>query len=244
MWTIMSRLRHFAITGTKIIGNFNCELQLEIIALRQQNFKAGCILLFLVILFRGGVFLLQFSLRQLIQPNSKTWFFVRSQLGPCIQSEYAHLSKDCFPQMLLNPHRSQIRPPKQVDYIIKFSFILVFISHHLYKLNTIKQCKISLTCLVGAAFFKPRLHGTGAFSITCERFLCYLSVKVQKKRISRGTSLLKRSLSEEVMKCQHFTIRKLNRRFYGKYSHLEYRKHIEFFRFYLSFGIEDFFHKI
>ena len=58
MWTIMSRLRHFAITGTKIIGNFNCELQLEIIALRQQNFKAGCILLFLVILFRRGVFLL------------------------------------------------------------------------------------------------------------------------------------------------------------------------------------------
>ena len=52
----------------------------------------------------------------------------RSQLGPSIQSDSSpsaglqvvtqstHLSKDCYPQLVSNPHRSEIRPPKQLDY--------------------------------------------------------------------------------------------------------------------------------
>ena len=71
---------------------------------------------------------LQLTLRQLIQSNLESQFFVRSQLGPTTQSgfsscarlhlvtKFTHLSKDCNPQLVLNSHRSEIRPPKHLDY--------------------------------------------------------------------------------------------------------------------------------
>ena len=55
-------------------------------------------------------------------------FIVRSQLGPSIWSgssssaglqvvtQSTHLSKDCYPQQVLNQHHSEIWPPKQLDY--------------------------------------------------------------------------------------------------------------------------------
>ena len=58
----------------------------------------------------------------------KSWFIVRSQLSRSIQSgssssaglqvvtQSIHLSKDCYPQLVSNPHRSEIQPPKQLDY--------------------------------------------------------------------------------------------------------------------------------
>ena len=67
-------------------------------------------------------------LRQLIQLDLEPWFIVRSQLGPSIQSgsypcpgiqkvtRSTHLSKDCYPQLVLNPHPSEIRPLQQLDY--------------------------------------------------------------------------------------------------------------------------------
>ena len=31
-------------------------------------------------------------------------------------TQSTHLSKDCYPQLVSNPHRSKIRPPMQLDY--------------------------------------------------------------------------------------------------------------------------------
>ena len=71
-----------------------------------------------------GIFHPQLTLRQVIQPNLE----FQSQLGPSIQSgsspctglrlvtQSTHLSKDCYPQLASNPHRSEIQPPKQLDY--------------------------------------------------------------------------------------------------------------------------------
>ena len=70
---------------------------------------------------------LQLTLRQLIQSNLESQFFVRSQLGPTTQSgfsscaglhlvtKFTHLSKDCYPQLVLNSHRSKIRLSKHLD---------------------------------------------------------------------------------------------------------------------------------
>ena len=70
----------------------------------------------------------QLTLQQLIQLDLESGFIVRFQLGPSIQSgsspsarlqvvtQSTHLSKDCYAQLVLNPHRSEIRPPKQLDY--------------------------------------------------------------------------------------------------------------------------------
>ena len=67
------------------------------------------------------------SLPQLIQLNLKSRFIVNSQLGPRIQSgsssgaglqmvtQFIHQSKDCYPQLVSNLHRSEIRHPKQLD---------------------------------------------------------------------------------------------------------------------------------
>ena len=64
----------------------------------------------------------------LIQPDLESQFIVRAQLGLSIQSDsspcaglqvvtkFSELSKDCYPQLVLNPNRSEIRPPKHLDY--------------------------------------------------------------------------------------------------------------------------------
>ena len=77
---------------------------------------------------QSRVFYPQLTLRQLIQLNLESRFIVRSQLGLSIQpgsspsaglqvvTQSTHLLKDCYPQLVLNPHRSEIRPPKQLDY--------------------------------------------------------------------------------------------------------------------------------
>ena len=71
----------------------------------------------LVILFiQNRFFLSVVYLRQLIQTDLESRFIVRSQLGPSIQSGSTHLSKNCYPQLASNPHRSEIRSPKQLDY--------------------------------------------------------------------------------------------------------------------------------
>ena len=74
-----------------------------------------------------GGFYPQLNLQQLIQPNLESRFIVRSRLAPSIQSgsspsaglqvvkQSTHLSRDCYPQLILNPHRSKIRPPQQLD---------------------------------------------------------------------------------------------------------------------------------
>ena len=84
--------------------------------------------LFLVTLYRVGFFLSVATLRQLIQPELESRFIVRSQLGPSIQSgsspsaglqvvtQSTQLSRDCYPQLVLNPHHSEIRLPMQLDY--------------------------------------------------------------------------------------------------------------------------------
>ena len=70
----------------------------------------------------------QLTLWQLIQPELESRFVVRSQFGPSIQpgscpsvglqvfTQSTHLSKYCYPKLVSNPHRSEIRPPKQLDY--------------------------------------------------------------------------------------------------------------------------------
>ena len=83
--------------------------------------------------------------------NLESWFIFSSQLGPSIQSgsspsaglqmvtQSTHLSKDCYPQLVSNPHHSEIRPPKQLNYrrmplhpieSIKFSQQEVIKVHH------------------------------------------------------------------------------------------------------------------
>ena len=83
---------------------------------------------FLFTLFRVRFFCLQFTLQQLIQPDLEFRFIVTSQLGHSIQlgsspsaglqvaTQSTHLSKDCYPQLVSNPHRPEIWPPKQLDY--------------------------------------------------------------------------------------------------------------------------------
>ena len=81
-----------------------------------------------VILFRVGFF---FAVAYLMVANLArlgSRLVVRSQLGPSIQSgsspsaglqvvtQSTHLSKDCYPQLVSNPRRSEIQPPKQLDY--------------------------------------------------------------------------------------------------------------------------------
>ena len=77
---------------------------------------------------QSRVFYPQLTLRQLIQPDLESRFIVRPQLGPSVQSgsspsaglqvvtQSTHLSKDCYPQLVPNPNRSEIQPPKQLDY--------------------------------------------------------------------------------------------------------------------------------
>ena len=78
-------------------------------------------LLYFSYFFSSGVSYSQLTLQQLIQPELESRFIFRSQLGPSIQSgssPYAgwqvvtqsiHLSKDCYPKLVLNPHRSEIQ---------------------------------------------------------------------------------------------------------------------------------------
>ena len=78
-------------------------------------------LLYFSYFFSSGVSYSQLTLQQLIQPDLESRFIFRSQLGPSIQSgssPYAglqvvtqsiHLSKDCYPKLVLNPHRSEIQ---------------------------------------------------------------------------------------------------------------------------------------
>ena len=78
-------------------------------------------LLYFSYFFSSGVSYPQLTLQQLIQPDLESRFIFRSQLGPSIQSgssPYAglqvvtqsiHLSKDCYPKLVLNPHRSEIQ---------------------------------------------------------------------------------------------------------------------------------------
>ena len=78
------------------------------------------------------------TLWQLIQLGLESQFIVRAQLGLSIQSDSSpcaglqvvtqssQLSKDCYPQLVLNPNRSEIRPPKHLDYkcmSLKFRYL-------------------------------------------------------------------------------------------------------------------------
>ena len=86
------------------------------------------LLFFFQLLYLESGFFPQLTLRQLIQPDLESRFIVRSHLGPSIQSgsftsaglqvvtQFTHLSKDCYPQLVSNPHRSKIRSPQQLDY--------------------------------------------------------------------------------------------------------------------------------
>ena len=79
---------------------------------------------------QSRVFCPQLTLRQLIQPDLESRFIVRSQFGPSVQSDSSpnaglqvvtqstHLSKDCYPKLVPNPQRSEIRPPKQLDILV------------------------------------------------------------------------------------------------------------------------------
>ena len=94
---------------------------------RESNKKRMCFFQLLYLESGYFIFYLQLTLRQLIQPDLESWFIVRSQLGPIVQSgsfpsaglqvvtQSTHLSKDCYPQLVSNPHRSEIRPPKQLQ---------------------------------------------------------------------------------------------------------------------------------
>ena len=90
-----------------------------------------CFLCSFQLLYLEFGFYPQLTLRQLIQPDQESQFSnlnLSSQLVPSIQSGSSpcvelqvvtpstHLSKDYYPQLLLNPHRSKIQPPKQLDY--------------------------------------------------------------------------------------------------------------------------------
>ena len=82
---------------------------------------------FLVTLFRVGFFQRQLTLWQLIQLDLESRFAVRSQLGPSVYSgsspsaglrvvtQSTHLSKECYPQLVSNPHRPEIRSPKVAE---------------------------------------------------------------------------------------------------------------------------------
>ena len=89
------------------------------------------IFFFLITLFRVWFFLsvaYPTDTNLLIYPDSESWFIVRSQLGPSIYSgsspraglqvviQSTHLSKDCYLQLVSNPYRSEIQPPKYLDY--------------------------------------------------------------------------------------------------------------------------------
>ena len=83
---------------------------------------------FFQLLYLESGFYPQLTIRQLIQPDLESRFIDRSQLGPSIQSgsspgarlqvvtQSTDLSKDCYLPLVSNPHRSEIRPPKQLDY--------------------------------------------------------------------------------------------------------------------------------
>ena len=88
---------------------------------------------FFIYFIQSHVFYPQLTLRQLIQPGLESRFIVTSQLGPSIQSGYSpsaglqvvtwitgsqstQLSKDCYPQLVSNPQRSEIRPSQQLGY--------------------------------------------------------------------------------------------------------------------------------
>ena len=82
---------------------------------RKPNTNLFIYLFILVSLFRVGFFYRRLTLRQLIQPDFEFRFIFRSPLGPSFQSGYSpcaglqvvtqptHLSKDCYPQLVLNP---------------------------------------------------------------------------------------------------------------------------------------------
>ena len=76
---------------------------------------------------QSWVFYPQLTLKQLIQPDLESRFIVTSELGTGIQSvsspsaglqvvtQSTHLLKDCYPQLVPNPHRFKMQPPKQLD---------------------------------------------------------------------------------------------------------------------------------
>ena len=84
---------------------------------------------FLQLLYiESGSFLYVVNLTVAIQPDMKSRFVVGSQLSPSIQSgffpcaglqvvtQFTHLLKDCYSQLVLNPHCSEVIPTKQLDY--------------------------------------------------------------------------------------------------------------------------------
>ena len=86
---------------------------------------------FLVTLFRVGFFcsvayLTVANLARLgvsghcqvsVSPSIQSGFSPSAVLQVVTQT--THLSKDCYPQLVLNPHHSDIQPPKQLDYKCK-----------------------------------------------------------------------------------------------------------------------------
>ena len=68
--------------------------------------------------------LTRLTLRFLISPDLESQLIVRSQLRPRISlgssasaglqmvTQSTHISKDCYPQLVPNPHGSEIRPSK------------------------------------------------------------------------------------------------------------------------------------
>ena len=79
---------------------------------------------FFQLLYQGRVFYMQLTLRQLIQPDLESRFIVRSQylvrlLSQCwiTGGHTIHPPVEgLLPQLVSNPHRSEIRPPKQLNH--------------------------------------------------------------------------------------------------------------------------------
>ena len=103
---------------------------------------------FIQLLYLESVLYRQLTLWQLIQPDLESRFIVRSQLGPIVQSgsfpsaglqvvtQSTHLSKDCYPQLVSNPHRSEIRTSK----VARLHVILGVITKHDFS-SFIKELK-------------------------------------------------------------------------------------------------------
>ena len=85
-------------------------------------------LFFQLLYLESSFFYLQLTLRQIIWHDFESRFIVRFQLSPSIQSGFSpcarlqvvtqstYLTKNCYPQLVLYPHRSEIETPKQLDY--------------------------------------------------------------------------------------------------------------------------------
>ena len=117
-----------------------------------------------------GFLSVAYTLRQLILPDLESRFIVRSQLGPCIQSgsspsaglqvvtQSTHLSKDSYPQLVSNPHRSEIRPPKQLDCRCLLLHPALFVKLRRHASDQVSTFYNSITNLGERQQIKQKVH--------------------------------------------------------------------------------------